>query len=90
MLRPEMNYKNMYRNHFCDLCKLHDETNQHLLECHVLISQCPELFNDRVVQYEDIFEDVNKQLRAVQLFEKVLEKRKEILEVQNPDPRNNN
>ena len=70
----------MHRNWFCSLCKIEYETINHTLNCQVLIGQCTVLNNDRIVTYEDVFENTDKQLRAVKLFEKVLEKREELLE----------
>ena len=62
----------------CDLCGEY-ESQQHLLECDVLIMECPDLFNDTIIQYEDIFGNENKQLSAVKLFKKVLETREKLL-----------
>ena len=74
-----MNFKNMFIDTICDLCKKDDESTRHYLECEVLISKCPELYNDRAVRYEDLFGNIKAQRRAVILFEKVLKKREELL-----------
>ena len=79
MTKSKMNFKNMFSDTVCDLCKKEDDSTQHYLECSVLISKCPELYNDRAVKYEDLFGNIKAQRRAVILFEKVLKKREELL-----------
>ena len=79
MTKAKMNFKNMFIDTICDLCKKDDESTRHYLECEVLINKCPELYNDRAVRYEDLFGNIKAQRRAVILFEKVLKKREELL-----------
>ena len=83
MTNAKMNFKNIYVDTTCSLCRNEDDTIRHHLECPVLIENCSELFNDRIVQYEDIFGSLKKQLRAIQLFKKVLKKRDELLDKSN-------
>ena len=79
MIYVKDNFKNKYQNNMnCDLCGEY-ENQQHLLECHVLIMKCQDLYNDTGIQYEDIFANVSKQLPAVQLFQKVLDTREKLL-----------
>ena len=80
MTDAKMNFKNMYIDTTCSLCKMEDDSIQHYLECSVLIENCTELFNDCIVRYEDIYGSLKKQTRAAKLFEKVLRKRKELIE----------
>ena len=55
MTNAKMNFKNMYTDTTCSLCKNEDDTIQHYLECSVLIEHCKDLYNDPIVHYEDIF-----------------------------------
>ena len=80
MTKVKMNFKNMFNDKVCDLCKKEDDSLQHCLECTVLLKECPDLYNDRIVRYEDLFGNLSAQIRAVKLFEKVLEKREELLD----------
>ena len=83
MTNAKMNFKNMHTDTTCSLCKNEDDTIQHYLEYSVLIEHCKDLYNDRIVQYEDIFGSLKKQSRATKLFEKVLKKREELLKKTN-------
>ena len=49
------------------------------MECPVLINHCSELYNDRIVKFEDLFGCIEKQIRAVRLFEKILARREKLL-----------
>ena len=72
MMDVKQNFKNMYDNNLCRLCQNDEETQQHLLECEKLLQNCPPLYNDMLVKYEDIFSsNVKKQLRATKLFQSV-------------------
>ena len=79
MTNAKMNFKNMHQDTTCNLCKVEEVSQQHYLQCQVLVEKCTELYNDRIVRYDDIFGNLTKQIRAVRLFEKVLKKRDELL-----------
>ena len=81
MVQVKANFKTGFDSLFCDLCKVEDEEeNQpHLLNCEVLLNNCEALYNDESVEYDDIFSDKESQLKAVKLFEKVLEVRDNLL-----------
>ena len=79
MTNFKMNFKNMHKDTICDICREEDDTSQHSLECSILMKNCPELYKDRIVQHDDIYKNMEKQVRAIQLFEKVLEEREKIL-----------
>ena len=79
MIDVKNNSKNNYQNIMsCDLCG-EFEDQKHLLNCKVLIENCEALFNDSIVEYEDIFGTEIKQLTAVRLYMKVLETREKLL-----------
>ena len=70
----------MHTDYTCDLCKNEEDSIQHCLECPVLISKCADLYNDRIVNFKDLFGSLEKQIRAIKLYEKILVKREELLE----------
>ena len=73
------NYKNKYPNQKCNLCTSNeDDTQYHLLQCEYLIRNCAKLANNVTIEYEDIFEDSDKQLNAAKLLHEVWEKRTEL------------
>ena len=79
MANFKMNFKEMNYDKICDLCRKEEDTGQHSLECTILIEKCPELYNDRIVKFEDIFGKIEKQVRAIKLLEKVLQERDKLL-----------
>ena len=76
------NYRNMFGDMGCRLCgdSEVEESQSHQLDCITLINSCPDLYNDSIVNYDDIYSDIDKQLRATKLFEKVLKVRDKIVE----------
>ena len=56
-----------------------EESQSHLLECMTILNRCSELYNDRISQYEDIFGQIEKQVRIAKLFEAVFKTREQIL-----------
>ena len=81
MVQVKANFKTGLDSLICDLCKVEEEeeNQSHLLNCEVLLNQCESLYNDESVEYDDIFADKESQLKAVKLFEKVLEVRDNLL-----------
>ena len=81
MVQVKANFKTGLDSLICDLCKVEEEeeNQSHLLNCEVLLNQCEALYNDESVEYDDIFADKESQLKAVKLFEKVLEVRDNLL-----------
>ena len=79
MVDVKDNFKNKYQNNMnCELCGMY-ENQEHLLDCDILILNCKELYNDSVVECNDIFGNERKQLPAVRLFQKVLDIKEKIL-----------
>ena len=69
----KINFRNFYTDIKCRLCKDEEETQSHLLNCSELIKNFPELYNDMIVKYEDIFsENIKKQHRVTKLYIKLL------------------
>ena len=70
----------MYNNEVqCILCG-EEETTEHILNCIKLIENCPTLYHNNVVHYQDMYsEDLVKQIRVTKLYEKVLIVREELL-----------
>ena len=70
-----MNVKNNFQNQYqdnleCRICKASIEDENHVLVCKVLND---ELYN---VEFSYVFEDVNKQYDVVQVFKKIMRRRK--------------
>ena len=64
------------------MCKLQnvEENQYHLLQCEVLISNCENLAKNITIEYEDIFENISKQVPAAKLLHEVLEIRKQLID----------
>ena len=76
------NYRDRYPGDLsCRTCGQVDieESQSHLLECMTILNRCSELYNDRISQYEDIFGQIEKQVRIAKLFEAVFKTREQIL-----------
>ena len=66
------NFKNMYLNTdlLCELCRLSDCDENHLISCFVMRNFVPELC-DTVITFDDVFGNTSEQLAAVKLFAKI-------------------
>ena len=66
------NYKFKYKNDLnCSLCKKQTIENEtHLLNCEVILSECGKLEN---IQYEDVFKNIEKQIKAVKIWRKIFQ-----------------
>ena len=80
MLDVKGNFKSMFQGNIqCDLCNEDvSQSQDHLLDCQKLIDNCSELYNNVVVEHDDIFGKVDKQLSVVRLYQKVLEVREKL------------
>ena len=79
MTQVKRNFKSAYSSLTCNLCQKEEEDQVHLLSCPNILSECIELRDDTEVEYEDLFSDVKKQLKAVKLFDKVFKVRDKLL-----------
>ena len=56
MTNVKSNFKTMYSDISCEFCdKGEPQTDAHLLDCLYFIKHCPQLENNSIVEYEDIF-----------------------------------
>ena len=77
----KINYRNRHQNLQCELCQSGEDDSQlHLLNCQKLIENCETLANNIEVEYEDIFEDIESQAKAVRLLTEILEVRTQLFE----------
>ena len=84
MVQVKMNFKNFYDNTLCDLCYDEEDSQEHMLNCEKLIEHCDELYNDYIVNYEDIYSsDPHVLLRVTKLFMKVIESKENLIEGDN-------
>ena len=68
----KVNFNSLNMDATCDLCSEDVvQDTAHLLLCQTLIDNCPELYDDSIVEYEDIFKETDHQLNAVKLFSKI-------------------
>ena len=82
MMNVKANFRNQYNNDdiICKFCDEGVEESQyHQLECQTIINNCPELFNDISVEYEDIFKGPEKQLKIVKLFHAIVNTRDKLI-----------
>ena len=81
MLNVKANFRNQFNNMdiSCNLCDSGQEESQfHLLECQTIIDNCPELYDDVSVEYDDMFRKSSKQLKLVKLFQIILDTREKL------------
>ena len=74
------NFSSMYKNDVvCDLCdQKREQTVQHLLCCPEIVKNCKELQDNLNVQFEDIYGDMNTQIRALKVIQAVFKTKMEI------------
>ena len=73
MIDVKKNFPNKYGDDIaCRTCKVQVESQEHLLKCEEIKKrvEIPE-----ALEYEDIFDDVEKQLEAVKVYREVLRTR---------------
>ena len=71
-INVKCNYKNKYLDLKCDFCKNYFDDNQyHLLQYEYFIDKCKNLANNIQIEYEVIFEDNEKQIKAAKLLQEV-------------------
>ena len=81
MIEVATNYSYKYQGDLrCRTCGLEEETQSHLLECANIVNSCPDLYEDRISKYEDVFGHIDKQVRITKLFESVMKTREEMLQ----------
>ena len=79
MLPVKCNFKNLYlKNLMCDLCKIEEDSQEHLLKCKVLEYFVPEI-KETQITYKDIFGTIEKMIPASSLLLKVCKERESLL-----------
>ena len=72
MTNSRSNFSSMYQTIQCNLCDdLVDQTDSHLLDCKTIIANCQSLATNYEAEYEDIFGDIDSQLKITKLFKEV-------------------
>ena len=62
----------MYTDISCDFCdKGVTQTDAHLLDCLFFINNCPQLNDNNVIEYEDIFMDIEAQVQVTQIYTQI-------------------
>ena len=73
MLPLKANFSNAHRNLQCDLCNEYNTTESqvHLLQCRVLVTNPQFLSVITTIKYDDIFKDLSTQIKAVKVWSKI-------------------
>ena len=79
-LNVKMNFSQMYSDNLCRVCKLFPESQSHLLQCPDILPKLKLLSNSEKIEEKYIYGDIDKQLKVVKIYMKVLEIREELLE----------
>ena len=79
MVEVKTNLRNKYNDLSCHVCKLTDDTQQHVMECTILLSRSNIMVSD-MTRYSHIFsEDIEKHKVAIETFKAFWNDRKEYL-----------
>ena len=79
MVEVKTNFRNKYSDILCPVCKLSDDTQQHLFECSELLKNM-NILNRKDIQYSHIFsENTDKQKAALRLFKSMWKEREKSL-----------
>ena len=75
MTNVKSNFKNMYpENLNCNYCNEVDmQTQEHLLLCPKIISNCQELFDNVDIEHDDIYGNTEQQLAVTKLYQKIFD-----------------
>ena len=79
MLDIKENFSFLYLDNECTLGCKEIESQEHLLNCQVIIENCFELSEDIDVEYEDIVGTIDRQIKFINLYKCVIDTRKELL-----------
>ena len=80
-----MNYKNNFKAKFgndlnCRICDSHQDSQQEILICPILLSDIEVGDLTKSMCYDDIYDEVDKQITAVINWEKILKVRNKLIE----------
>ena len=74
MTNVKSNFKSMHTDISCKFCKKDTpETDAHLLDCLFFINSCSQLNEDNIVEHEDIFMDIEAQIRVTKIYKFIFE-----------------
>ena len=79
MLDIKENFSFLYLDNECTLGCKEIESQEHLLNCQVIIENCFELSEDIDVEYEDIVGTIDRQIKFINLYKCAIDTRKELL-----------
>ena len=84
MTNVKSNFKTMHPDISCNFCdKNVSQTDAHLLDCLYFINICPQLKENNVVEYEDIFMDIKVQVQVTKIYKHIFEIKSELEESTN-------
>ena len=74
MTDVKSNLKSMHSDISCNFCDNSEpQTDSHLLDCHYFIDACPQLNDDNSVEHEDIFMNIDAQVRVTKIYKHIFE-----------------
>ena len=87
MINVKASFKSQHQDLTCNLCRDPNtvQTASHLLDCKIVLSHSPALFNNDSVQYEHIYGTVDQQIEVTRLYSEILQIKSKI-EEQDDDP----
>ena len=78
-----MNVDRLHADIYCSLCKLFPETQAHILQCpDVVIKMKTPVISNHSINEEDIYGNLDKQVRIVKTYSEALDIRKELMETE--------
>ena len=84
MTNVKSNFSSIYEDEECNLCEENQLQNDcHLLECPAIIEKCNELACDNETEYQDLFDNIQSQMRAVKIFLAIFKTKQLIEEEEN-------
>ena len=78
MVDVKTNFKSQYSDLICRICKSDDsvENENHLIDCEMLNEEISD------ITFNYVYEDIEKQMKAVKLFKKILRRRQKLIDLQ--------
>ena len=79
-LDVKKNFENQYRDVLCSTCRLFPETQEHLLQCPEIVKKMNVVnVKHSELNAEDIYSDIEQQIKIVKIFTQVLEIRRQLI-----------
>ena len=78
-----MNFDRLHADIYCSLCKLFPETQSHILQCPDVVTKMKTpVISNNSINDEDIYGNLDKQVRIVKIYSEALDIRNKLLETE--------